>query len=46
MKDVQFNPAEESSYECFNCGTVVRSTTQTRCPECGAGMRNRRTPIE
>ncbi|ELY40257.1 rubrerythrin-like domain-containing protein [Natronorubrum tibetense] len=46
MKDVQFNPDDVSSYECFDCGTVVRATTAACCPDCGADMRNRRTPIE
>lgn len=46
MKDVTFSTDDESTYECFNCGTVVRATTPTRCPDCGADMRNRRTPIE
>ena len=45
-KDVPYNPGEESSYECFDCGTVVRETEPTRCPDCGGDMRNRRTPLE
>lgn len=45
MKDVQSKPEEESAYECFNCGTVVRATASTRCPDCGAEMRNRGTPL-
>jgi len=46
MKDIQLNPDEESSYECFDCGTVVRAMASARCPDCGADMRNRQTPIE
>ncbi|ELY52099.1 rubrerythrin-like domain-containing protein [Natronolimnohabitans innermongolicus] len=46
MRDVQLTPGEESMYECFNCGTVVCAATPTRCPDCGADMRNRGTPIE
>ncbi|QFU81403.1 rubrerythrin-like domain-containing protein [Natronorubrum aibiense] len=46
MKDVKLNPTEESTYECFDCGTVVRATAPERCPNCGADMRNRQTPIE
>ncbi|WP_121741285.1 rubrerythrin-like domain-containing protein [Natronorubrum halophilum] len=46
MKDVYLNPGEESNYECFDCGTVVRATAPVSCPDCGADMRNRQTPIE
>ncbi|NGM67913.1 rubrerythrin-like domain-containing protein [Natronolimnobius sp. AArcel1] len=46
MKDVYFDPREESSYECFECGTVVNTATPKSCPNCGADMRNRQTPIE
>lgn len=46
MKDVELDPDEESVYECFNCGTVVRASAPVACPDCGADMRNRQTPIE
>lgn len=46
MTDATISSTEESTYECFACGTVVRSPTDTDCPECGAEMRNRRIPIE
>ncbi|WP_154658564.1 rubrerythrin-like domain-containing protein [Halopiger djelfimassiliensis] len=46
MKDIEYDPAEESTYECFACGTVVQASTPGACPDCGADMRNRRTPIE
>ncbi|MCW8172434.1 MULTISPECIES: rubrerythrin-like domain-containing protein [Natrialba] len=46
MKDVQLDPGEESTYECFDCGTVVIALAPEACPNCGADMRNRRTPIE
>ncbi|WP_339102745.1 rubrerythrin-like domain-containing protein [Haloterrigena salinisoli] len=46
MKDVPFDPDEESTYECFDCGTVVRAATATTCPDCGGDLRNRGTPIE
>ncbi|RQG93345.1 rubrerythrin-like domain-containing protein [Natrarchaeobius chitinivorans] len=46
MKDVQLDPEEESTYECFGCGTVVDAVAARTCPKCGADMRNRRTPIE
>ncbi|NUB93085.1 rubrerythrin-like domain-containing protein [Haloterrigena sp. SYSU A558-1] len=46
MKDVPLTPDEESTYECFDCGTVVRAPSGTTCPDCGGDMRNRGTPIE
>lgn len=45
-KDAELDPESESTYECFDCGTVVRTTSPDACPECGAELRNRRTPIE
>ncbi|MDF9744181.1 rubrerythrin-like domain-containing protein [Natrinema salsiterrestre] len=45
-KDAELDPESESTYECFDCGTVVRTSKSNTCPECGAEMRNRRTPIE
>ncbi|SDR17750.1 rubrerythrin-like domain-containing protein [Natronobacterium texcoconense] len=46
MKDVQLDPGEKSTYECFNCGTIVTAAAPGRCPDCGTDMRNRGTPIE
>ncbi|MFC4439059.1 MULTISPECIES: rubrerythrin-like domain-containing protein [Natrialbaceae] len=46
MKDVELDPSEESTYECFTCGTVVRAVSSAACPDCGADMRNRQTPLE
>ncbi|WP_254531160.1 rubrerythrin-like domain-containing protein [Natrinema gelatinilyticum] len=46
MKDIKLDPEAESTYECFSCGTVVRATAPNACPDCGAEMRNRHTPIE
>lgn len=46
MRDVTYDPAEESTYECFGCGTEVTATASVQCPDCGMDMRNRRTPIE
>ncbi|THE63732.1 rubrerythrin-like domain-containing protein [Salinadaptatus halalkaliphilus] len=46
MKDIKLDPEEESLYECFSCGTVVRAPTSGTCPDCGADMRNRQMPIE
>ncbi|WP_293030844.1 rubrerythrin-like domain-containing protein [Natronococcus sp.] len=46
MKDVKLDPSEESTYECFGCGTVVKATAPESCPRCGSDMRNRATPLE
>jgi rubrerythrin len=47
MKDIQYDPEEESAYECFECGTIiVSSDNPVTCPDCGAEMRNRRTALE
>ncbi|WP_226480053.1 rubrerythrin-like domain-containing protein [Natrinema amylolyticum] len=46
QKDAELDTQTESTYECFDCGTVVRAAAPDACPECGAEMRNRRTPIE
>ncbi len=36
QKDAELDPQTESTYECFDCGTVVRATAPDACPECGA----------
>ncbi|MFA9416465.1 rubrerythrin-like domain-containing protein [Natrinema sp. HArc-T2] len=46
MKDIKLDPKTESTYECFDCGTVVHATAPDSCPNCGAEMRNRRMPVE
>jgi rubrerythrin len=47
MRDVDQTPAEESPYECFECGNVVLTDDNPgQCPDCAGAMRNRRTPIE
>ncbi|MGZ0747239.1 rubrerythrin-like domain-containing protein [Haloparvum sp. AD34] len=47
MRDVDQTPAEESPYECFECGNVVfAENNPDQCPDCAGTMRNRRTPIE
>jgi rubrerythrin len=47
MRDVAYDPTEESPYECFTCGTVVvAGTNPGTCDDCGSPMRNRLTPIE
>jgi rubrerythrin len=47
MRDVDQQSAEESPYECFQCGNiVVEETNPGGCPDCGAAMRNRRIPLE
>lgn len=46
MIDVDYDPDEETRYECFNCGTVVRTTNQPICPDCHTEMRNRKISLE
>jgi rubrerythrin len=47
MRDVNQHSAEESPYECFECGNVVFTENNPgQCPDCAGTMRNRRTPIE
>lgn len=47
VRDVQYDPSDESPYECFECGTIVEATDNPgECPSCGSDMRHRRTPIE
>ncbi|CQH63877.1 small CPxCG-related zinc finger protein (plasmid) [Halobacterium hubeiense] len=47
MRDVNQNSAEESPYECFDCGNVVFAEDNPgQCPDCAGNMRNRRTPLE
>jgi rubrerythrin len=47
MRDVEYDPKEESAYECFSCGTIVIAETNPgSCDDCGNEMRNRLMPIE
>lgn len=47
MRDIEYDPEIESPYECFDCGNiVVAEDNPGGCPECGAEMRNRQTPLE
>ncbi|MFC6838128.1 rubrerythrin-like domain-containing protein [Halomarina ordinaria] len=47
MRDVEYDPREESAYECFDCGTiVVAESCPSACPDCGGAMRNRLTTFE
>ena len=47
MRDIEYDPQEESPYECFDCGTIlVAERHPLRCPDCNGTMRNRRTPLE
>lgn len=46
-KDSPADATEQSTYECFNCGTVVEANSSSAvCPDCGCRLRNRGTPIE
>jgi rubrerythrin len=47
MRDVDQQSGKETPYECFECGNIfVAENNPGTCPDCGGGMRNRRTPIE
>lgn len=47
MRDPDYDPDDESPYECFECGNIaVAENNPGPCPECGGPMRNRRNPIE
>ncbi len=47
MRDLDQDTAEERTYECFECGTVVSAASPPgECPECGGQMRNREMPLE
>ncbi|WP_311170826.1 rubrerythrin-like domain-containing protein [Halobellus ordinarius] len=47
MRDVDPKSAEETPYECFDCGTIiVAETSPSQCPDCGGPMRNRRIQLE
>ncbi|GAB3022691.1 rubrerythrin-like domain-containing protein [Natronobiforma cellulositropha] len=46
MIDVEYDPNEEQRYECFDCGTIVRTARPTVCPDCGSEMRNQNIPLE
>nr|WP_247420939.1 rubrerythrin-like domain-containing protein [Halomarina salina] len=47
MRDIEYDPREESAYECFECGTIVRVEDYPEsCPDCGGSMRNRQTTFE
>lgn len=47
MRDAEYDPENESPYECFECGTIVVAADNPEpCPDCSGDMRHRRTPIE
>ena len=47
MKDVVYDPDEESPYECFECGSIkLAERPPCQCPDCGGAIRNRWTPLE
>jgi rubrerythrin len=46
-RDVHYETDEEYEYECLGCGeTTTASRHPGSCPDCGAGLRNRRMPYE
>jgi len=47
MRDIDIDSDAEKPYECFECGSiVVAEDNPVTCPDCGADVRNRQTPIE
>lgn len=47
VRDIEYDPGEESAYECYSCGTVITAVDNPgECPNCGDQMRNRKTPLE
>lgn len=47
MKEPDYDPNSEATYECFKCGeTIVAESTPQLCPECGTEMRNESFPLE
>ncbi|QZA88898.1 rubrerythrin-like domain-containing protein [Salinarchaeum sp. IM2453] len=44
--DPEYDPAEESEYECLDCGNLIEETDPSNCPECGGTLRNRSLPME
>jgi rubrerythrin len=41
------DPKTVSSYECFECGTIVDAeSVPGSCPECGSEYRNRSMALE
>ncbi|MDQ2052003.1 rubrerythrin-like domain-containing protein [Natronolimnohabitans sp. A-GB9] len=47
IRDIEYDPADESTYECFSCGTIMTATTNPgTCPNCGSDVRHRQTSIE
>lgn len=47
VRDIEYDPGDESAYECFSCGTIITAVDNPgECPNCGDQLRNRQTPIE
>lgn len=47
IRDIEYDPTEESAYECFACGTIVTAAGNPgECPNCGGDVRHRQTSIE
>ena len=47
MRDVYYDPDEETAYECFACGTIVRAVSNpNECPDCETSMRSRMVTFE
>lgn len=46
MNDPDYDPSAETTYECLNCGTTVKTDTPSGCPDCGGSLRNTALPLE
>ena len=47
MRDIDYDPATATDYECIQCGTIVTAEDNpVSCPECEAPVRNREMPME
>lgn len=47
IRDVEYDPSEESTYECFACGEIITATENPgTCPSCDSDVRHRQTSIE
>jgi len=47
IRDIEYDPDEESAYECYSCGTVITATGNPgECPNCADQLRNKKMPLE
>lgn len=47
MRDIEYDPTTETTYECLNCGKIISvSSSPGQCPDCDGSLRNREMPFE